>query len=47
MNKRKFKIFIKKKIKAAAFKYLINEKSDKNKVKDIKYNKLEMQRYIY
>ena len=47
MNKRKSKIFVKKKIKDAALKYLMNEKSDKNKVKDIKYSKLEIQRYIY
>ena len=46
MNKKKFKIFIKKKIKESAFKFLVKEKSDKSKVKDIEYNKFEIQKYI-
>ena len=46
MSKKQFKIFVKKKIREAAFKYLMFAKEDKSKIKDLKYRKLESQKYL-
>ena len=46
MNKIKFKSFIKKKIATAAFNWLLNEKSDKSKIKNIKYRNFKIQSYM-
>lgn len=46
MSKKQFKIFVKKKIREAAFKYLMFAKKDKSKIKDLKYRKLESQKYL-
>ena len=46
MNKIKFKAFIKDKIAKAAFQFLLNEKLDKSKVKDIKYENFKIQAYM-
>ena len=40
------KKFIKNKIRQAGFKYLIDEKNTKSKIKDIKYKKFKLQTYI-
>ena len=41
-----YKKFIKKKIRIAAFKYLVEQKESHSKVRSIEYNKLETQRYL-
>ena len=41
-----FKKFINKKIRLAAFKYLVELKESHSKVRSIEYNKLETQRYL-
>ena len=46
MSKKKFKKFVKKKIKKAAFNYLLSEKEKKSKVKAIKYSKFKLQKYF-
>ena len=46
MSKVKFKSLVKDKIAKAAFNYLQNLQSSHSKVKNIVYEKLEMQNYI-
>ena len=46
MNKNKFKKYVKGKVKSRALKYLNQIKEKHSKVKDIKYNKLEIQQYM-
>ena len=46
MNKNMFKKYIKNKIRDAAFKYLKNEQEQKSKVKNIKYTKFKIQKYL-
>ena len=46
MQLKKYKQFIKKKIKHAAFEYLEKDKSTKSKVKNIEYKNLEKQSYM-
>ena len=46
MTKAKVKKFIKSKIRNAAFKYLIEDKNEKSKVKDIIYKKFKIQKYL-
>ena len=47
MNKIKFKSYIKQKINTAAFNFLLNEKSEKSKIKNINYESLKIQEYIF
>ena len=46
MSKNMFKKYIKNKIRDAAFKYLKNEQEQKSKVKNIKYTKFKIQKYL-
>ena len=46
ISKSKMKKFVKLKIKEAAFKYLIEEKNSKSKVKHIIYKKFKLQKYF-
>ena len=41
-----YKKFIKSKIKSAAFKYLITQKENHSKTKEIKYLELQTQKYL-
>ena len=45
-NLKKFKKWVKYKVRAAAFNYLIKENESKDKTKNIKYKKLKMQNYF-
>ena len=46
MKQRKYKSFIKTKVKEAALKNLLLQKSTHTKISDIKYTKLEIQPYL-
>ena len=46
MSKKKYKKYIKAKVREAAFKYLMAEKEKRSKVRPIKYKKFKMQSYI-
>ena len=46
LNTYQFKKIIKEKIKQAAFIYLLELKDKHSKIKDIKYETLEIQRYM-
>jgi hypothetical protein len=46
MSKWKFKKLVKEKTLLAAFKYLTSEKNKQTKIKQISYEKLEIQKYL-
>ena len=46
MSKFSFKKLVKQKVAEAAFKYLIEEKNKQSKISNIRYTKLEMQKYL-
>ena len=46
LSKAKMKKYIKQNIHEASFKYLLNEQSSKSKIKNIKYKKFKLQKYM-
>ena len=46
ISKQKFKNLLKNKVKLLAFEYLMEQKENQSKAKDIKYKRLEIQRYF-
>ena len=46
LSKESFRTKLKKAINKAAFKWLMKEKENKSKLKDLNYEKLEMQNYL-
>ena len=46
MTKNSFKKWVKKRIEKAAFEYLLKEQEKQSKIKDMKYDKFELQQYL-